>query len=139
MSVFTSRNTTTIPIPGADAQTAVIRQLAPRHLEAARKESQRKSLATFKEYGAALFKELREVSPEDIAKETARDPLMGYDQETLVLKGVVSWTLDQDLSAETCADLHEDTLEGLARAILQCSKPGLFRSDEETEAARKNG
>ena len=139
MSVFTSRNTCTIPIAGEPGATATIRQLAPRHLEMAAKEQQRRTLRDFREMGGSeTMREIQGIQPADIAKAKSTDPLIGFDRETLILKGVTAWTLDEPLTPESAADLTDDTQEQLARAILQFTKPSLFETIAEQEVAQKN-
>lgn len=139
MSLLTFRNTKTIEMPLADGYTVTIRQLAGRHLDKARKASQLESVQSVRELGAALIKEIQQITREEIAEEKQSDPLLGYDHGTLVRLGVTAWSLDDELSPETCEELPEDTQEALAREILRYSKPSLFRTADDAEAAQKNG
>jgi hypothetical protein len=144
MSVFTSRVTKDIPVGD---QTVVIRKLAPRHLEKAAKEAQRKSLDDFKAMGGAAFlKEWQDVTDKKPdAPDVAPDPMHGYDAVTLLESGIVSWTFtekdadDKDvpvaLTRENIEDLDDETLTLLSREVLMLSKPSLFG---DQEAARKN-
>ena len=124
-------------------QSAVIRKLSPRSLQAAQQEAQRKSLAAFRQMGgAALMRELEGINTAKPGGEAEKpkDPMDGYDAETLVLKGVVSWTYaDKDpMDAEVVADMDGDELGRLARAILRLSRPSLFQDEAASEADRKN-
>lgn len=76
------------------------------------------------------------------------DPLAGYDVVTLLLYGIVHWTkLEMDLPGPehkdarvaVLEDLRDDTQQYLAREILRLTKPSLFLTAAEKEAARKNG
>lgn len=139
MSAFTHKVTQTVEsIPNEPGSTALIRKLAPRHLEAAAKESQRRSLNELKEMGVSFIKELRSLTEADISKATTADPLLTYDVPTLIEKGVVSWTLSEDLTPENISSLDEDAQDYLARAILKLSRPKLFQSVEDAETERKN-
>lgn len=139
-SPFASRNVVTIPIPGLEGQTATIRALAGRHLDAARQESMRKSLALFKDMDMAAIKQVTQVTGAQIADATAADPLIGYDEATLIQRAVVAWTLgEQPPTIDDCQDLDEDTKTPLAREVLRWSKPSLFKTVDELEADQKNG
>jgi hypothetical protein len=134
MSVFTSRVTKDIPVGD---QTVVIRKLAPRHLEKAAKEAQRKSLDDFKAMGGAAFlKEWQDVTEKKPdAPDVAPDPMHGYDAVTLLESGIVSWSFEEAVTRESFEDLDADTLDLLSREVLKLSKPSLF---VDQEAARKN-
>lgn len=140
MSAFTNKVTKTLDaIPGEPGATAVIRKLAPRHLEAAAKEAQRRSIAEVKEMGVGFLKELRTLSDKDVKEASERDPLLTFDAPTLIEKGVTSWTLSEELTAPNIADLDDDAQDYLAREILKLSRPKLFMTVEQKEADRKNG
>ncbi len=138
-SPFSSRNITTIPIPGLDGQTAEIRQLAGKQLQAAKDAQLRDSVAKLGSFDAALVQTMKALSPTEIKAEATSDPLSGFDQATLIAKGVLSWSLEVPPSLESADDLDDEIREGLAREVLRWSKPSLFRSAEEFEADRKNG
>ena len=67
-----------------------------------------------------------------------RDPVQGYDQAVLCQHGILSWSYDVKPSREAVDDLDEDTRYALAREILKLSRPKLFQSADDAEAARKN-
>ena len=143
MSVFTSRVTDTVTIP--DEGSVTIRKLAPRHLEAARKEQTRKSLKEMKEIGPAFWKELQSLNDKEKEAERQKareaDPLSDFDRHTLLVSGIVAWTFDEPLPEEKDAragaidDLEDDVQETVAKAILKLAKPSLF---VDAEVAQKN-
>lgn len=145
MSMFTSKVTEAIALPSG--LTATIAKLTPRALHEAQKAQQKRSMADLLEMGGAEFQktlnELQAVAkPKDEGDETPAptpDPMQGYDRETLVLKGVKSWSDEAPITAETVADLDEEHLDGLARAVLKLSRPALFQTTEQAAAAEKNG
>lgn len=140
-SIFTNRVVVELPVPHDEGQSITIRKLAPRHLEAAAKESQRQSINDVKEAGGAkLVGEItREFKDPDKAKDLAdavkRDPLMTFDRVTLISKAVTAWSYEQALTLDVFEELDEETQQWLATEILKLSKPTLY----ETEADRKNG
>jgi hypothetical protein len=151
-SIFTSRVVDTIEIPHDAGQTVTIRKLAPRHLEAAAKTSQAKSLDALKEMGGPAFmKELQSVVPAPAQTAPATDPLLQFDRVVLMEKGVVAWTYDvpiRDTNGQirrdeeglsVFADLDDVTADFLGRAILMLAKPSLYQTQADAEAAQKNG
>lgn len=144
MSIFTSRVTKTIPIPNTPNWQATIRKLSPRNLFQAARESQRIALETVDAMGgAAQLFEKHKAELSAVIKEAAEkkqdDPLASYDQVTLLDKGIVSWTCDEEKGLQAYEDLDEDTLRYLATEILRLSRPALFLTDDEKEEQEKNG
>ena len=141
MKPFTSSITETIQMPHDPGGFVVIRKLAPRHLDAAQKESQRKSLQAFRDMGGvAVFKEIQDIKTDDKKKdEKAADPLLGYDQISLLQSAIVSWSYEEDpKNVDVLDDIDEDTRDLLARAILTLSRPRLFQTETEAETDTKN-
>jgi len=146
MSVFTSLVQDTITIPHDDGGTVVIRKLAPKKLREAARASQLQALEDFKAMGGRAtldaFKGIGDDAkavPETDVPAPAADPLTGYDQATLCAKGIVSWSYPREVNTEAIDDLDEDTLLFIARAVLKLSRPSLFLTPAEAEAARGNG
>lgn len=138
-SPFTSKNITTIPIPGLEGQSATIRQLAGRHLEAAQQVAFREALSAFKALDPEAVKQLTTIRPEQARAALVADPLSNYDPATLIASAVQSWTLgDHAPTVDEAEDLEPDVRDGLAREVLRWAKPSLFRTAEEQEAAQKN-
>jgi len=140
-SIFTNRVVVTKDVPHDAPNTVTFRKLAPRHLEAAAKESQRQSINDVKEAGGAkLVGEItREFKDPEKAKELAesvkRDPLLTYDRVTLIEKAVTGWSYEPEPVKANFEELDEETQQWLATEILKLSKPSAY----ETEADRKNG
>lgn len=143
MSVFTSRVTKTLSVPHDPEHTVIVRKLAPRHLEAAARVSQQQSIDDFKSMGGAAFlKELEAMKKPSLEQAdqvaAAKDPLLLFDRLTLIEKGVLSWSYDAPIAAESYADLDEETRDFLAREILRLARPALFQTPTEAETDRKN-
>jgi hypothetical protein len=140
MSVFTSKVTLDVPIPHDSPHSVTIRKLAPRHLDAAAKEAQRQAITEAKAIGPAFIKEMQALADKPETKDAAqRDPLLTYDRVTLIEKGATAWTYDEPLTRESIEDLDDETADVIARAVLKLAKPGLFQTEVEQEADRKNG
>ena len=141
MSVFASLRTATLSIPRTTGATVSIRGLSPRALEAAQKEHQRQALQAMREAREAGGEDaLGQVDPAAVQAyldEQRRNPLLAYDAESLVVKGVTAWTLELPHTAESVAELDEDVRDYIATEILKLSKPSLFRTVEEQEADQK--
>jgi hypothetical protein len=158
-SIFANRITKTLPVPGMDGQTITIRKLAPRHLEAAATEAQRKAIAAsramadqFSGFDVAVLRDLRTLDTSKEAEaDTADDgeraadapaaanPLAGFDAVTLIEKGVTEWSFTEPLGREAFEEIDADTRDWLATEILRLSRPSLFQSADEVEQAQKNG
>lgn len=142
MSIFTSLVSQVLDVPGVAGATVTVRKLAPKHLDAARKASQDKAFAEMKRTREALDQSFLDRVMETMAGAggpvKAADPLLAYDRVTLMEAGVTAWSFDLPVTRETLEDLDEDTADWLARAILRLSRPALFESEAEQEAARKN-
>lgn len=143
MSVFTSRHTKTLDVPGAPGQTVTVRKLAPKHLEAAGKASQHKAMADMEAMGGpAKLRELQALGGEKSAEakpEPMVNPALLFDRVTVIEKGVTAWSFEESLTRESIEDLDDETGEWLATEILRYAKPGLFQTDAAREADRKNG
>ena len=139
-NVFTSLIAKVLPVPSDEPHTITIRKLAPKHLDAARKASQARSLGDLREMGGPAFlKELQAMqtaAPAAVADGIKADPLLVFDRGTLLAHGITAWSYEQELSAASRDDLDETTAEWLAREILTLAKPSLF---EDAEVALKNG
>jgi hypothetical protein len=67
------------------------------------------------------------------------DPVSNFDHDALCLKGIVSATEAADFkNPDVIADLDDEVKATLAEAILRLSKPALFQTVAEQQAARKN-
>lgn len=149
LSVFTSRVTSTLLVPGAPEQSVTIRKLAPKHLDAAQRRSQQSSMAALREMGGSEFlrelQSLTATSEKDAAPVVEADPLSGYDRVALIVSGVKSWTFTDDdgktveVTDATVSDMDGEIQDWLAREILRLSRPVVFQSAEQRAAAQKNG
>lgn len=138
MSIFTSHVTETVAL--ANAQSVVIRKLAPKHLELARKANLHASMRDLRDMGGPAFmKEIQSALSDPTMAKAVADPMNLYDRQILIEKGIVSWSFDEPVTPETVADVEEDVQERIARAVLRLAKPSLFQTKEEVEAERKNG
>lgn len=145
-SVFASRVTKVVPI---GEHTVTIRKLSPKQLGAAERAQQMKSIADLKAFGGPAFvKELKGLSDEkkqaeqeQAEAERRANPLVAFDRDTLLAKGIVAWTFTDDgdqvaeIDADHIEDLDDAIGEQLAREILQLAKPSLF---EDAAEAQKN-
>lgn len=110
-----------IPIPGEDGQWMVFRRLNPRRLQEAMDARSERGMAALLKIGAeelrkreeiqAVLRELRAKAaeptpatvPVDVPAAPAPDPLVAYDLETLLIKGIESWSYETPI-AETLQD-----------------------------------
>lgn len=152
-SPFASRVTKTIELPFDPPQTVTIRKLAGRHLETAGRERVFARMDAMRRMGgpqfqkdlqAAIAKEEQEQAetPEPATPApvvAVPDPLLDYDKGTLLAHGIVAWSYPEKVTPEQVEDLEADAAEWIAREILRLTKPALFLTPEEAEAAAKNG
>ena len=145
MSIFASQTQKTIPIQFDPPNTVTVRKLTGREVEEAQ-EAHRSSIATGSARSwAATFRPMLEhgASDPDVLKVIA-DPLTGYDRYALVRSGLVAWSYPLPVKpadgAATGAvdDLDDEAVDFIAREVLRITKPGLFATQEESEADRKN-
>lgn len=143
MSIFASLVTKVLEVPGDAGQTITIRKLAPKHLMAARRQSQKDSLDQMRDMGdPAFIRQVQELASEGAGSTASTavkaDPLLLYDRVILMQHGIVSWSYDREPTREVLEDIDEDTSDWLAREILRLTKPTLFQSEAEREEATKN-
>lgn len=149
MSIHASRVTKTIPIPFDPPHEVTIQKLSGRHLAKASEAFQNALFLGMKDKGGAqAVKEIQDVfrklnEGDANAKKTIAavraDPLNGFDKQTLIKGGLKSWTYtDVPVTADAIEDLDADAVDYFATEILRLTKPSLFQTDEEREAAQKN-
>lgn len=146
MSIFAHRNTKTVDIPqslnaagDATQHSVVIRQLNPKQLEAASKESMRLAFSDARALGgfAVIQEELKAIKPDaDKAKE--KNPFLVYDRTTLMVRGIKSWTYDETLGEDAIVELPEEVQRLLATEVLRLTRPALLQDKAEAEAEAKN-
>jgi hypothetical protein len=141
MSIFASDTATTIPIPFDAPHTATIGKLTGRQLELAQAAHLKDFIGGNSPRGwPAIFKKAVAAGTalESDARHTLEDPLIGYDRMTIVRNGLKGWSYFEKSLPSAVEDLDDEALEFFAIEIMRITKPGLFLSREEREAARKN-
>jgi hypothetical protein len=145
MSMFASRVTKVIPIPFDPPHEATIQKLSGRQIDRAVKAFQAQMYKDIAEVGgAAVIKEAQALyeKVKDGAADTPKrptDPLAGYDKHALVEAGLKSWTIpDAPITHDTVEDMGSDEIAYFATEILRLTKPSLFQTIDEAEAAQKN-
>jgi hypothetical protein len=150
MSIFASDHSKTIPVPSDEPHTVTIQRLPGRVVERAQSEH----LSAFQggrspRGWAAIFQRslTQGIATAAEAEKAIADPLAGYDRLTIVRGGLKAWSYVQGegdkqtpkpVTPETIADLDDEALEYFAVEIMRLTKPGLFQTPAEREAARKN-
>jgi hypothetical protein len=135
---FASQITDTVTLTNS-TDTVVIKKLGHKAQRAAEMERQRLELVRLVSIGAGLIdvqnavrKSLAENGgAEGVMKAIEADPLQKYDRDTLLEKGIVSWTLSDKPTPDQIADLDEPDADLLAHRIYDLFRP-------KTEAERKN-
>lgn len=152
MSIFASRTQKTIPVPFDPPHEVTIQKLAGRHLRKAHEAwleelytgVRNRGGATAQKEMQALFddrdkKKADETSDAEKAiAEVQDDPLNGLDKFTVVRYGVKAWSYDIPVSSESIDDMDDDAVDFVATEIMRLTKPALFQTKDEREAAQKN-
>ena len=140
--MFSSRVTKAIKTPTKPQYTVTIRQLSGRAKERCQQATLAKAADMMQRVGgAAVFDQIRQMGGEDKGREQGEDhdPTAAYDRDQVLLDGVVSWTADEPVTADTLADLEDPTSDLLFREILQLSKVALNDADVKAQDRdRKN-
>ena len=140
--MFSSRVTKAIKTPTKPQYTVTIRQLSGRAKERCQQATLAKAADMMQRVGgAAVFDQIRQMGGEDKVREQVEDhdPTAAYDRDQVLLDGVVSWTADEPVTADTLADLEDPTSDLLFREILQLSKVALIDADVKAQDRdRKN-
>ena len=140
--MFSSRVTKAIKTPTKPQYTVTIRQLSGRAKERFQQATLAKAADMMQRVGgAAVFDQIRQMGGEDKVREQVEDhdPTAAYDRDQVLLDGVVSWTADEPVTADTLADLEDPTSDLLFREILQLSKVALNDADVKAQDRdRKN-
>ena len=140
--MFSSRVTKAIKTPTKPQYTVTIRQLSGRAKERCQQATLAKAADMMQRVGgAAVFDQIRQMCGEDKVREQVEDhdPTAAYDRDQVLLDGVVSWTADEPVTADTLADLEDPTSDLLFREILQLSKVALNDADVKAQDRdRKN-
>jgi hypothetical protein len=140
--MFASQTTTTIAMPDGSG-SITIRKLTGKEFEAA----QQAAIDVMAGGGrrvrgfSATMRRLLEKDPtvtEAETKAALADPLTGFDRFAVIAAGLTAWTHGRELKAGI-DDLDDEAAEFIGREILRLTKPSLFQTVEEREAATKNG
>jgi hypothetical protein len=132
-------HTKTVDLPAPDdGQTVVIRKLSYRKMQAAAAAQQEKGIGFMKSLGAELMTALRDADADKLEKleKVQAATVSSYDRDTLLEKGIVSWSFDPALDdsnrTEVIGELDEPTAQFIAEAIFEYSRP-----PSEAEAKKK--
>lgn len=147
-SILASRNTKTIPIPFDPPHEAMIQQLSGKQLQRAADVNVTRTFEGIKERGGAqVIKEMQQLfgkvesdaSAAKALEQAKANPLNGYDKHTVVKAGLKAWTIpDTPLTDAAIEDLHDEAVDYFATEIMRLTKPGLFHTELQAEAAQKN-
>jgi hypothetical protein len=144
VSAFASKHTKVVSeVPGEPGKTVTIRKLTGKEVETAQ-EAHATAFATgrARNWSKTLRQVMSAGAKDSDAKAAMADPMAGYDRFVMMHAGIVSWTLTpttdrKELIAEI-NDLDDEASEYLATEILRLTKPQLFQTPVEAEAAAKN-
>jgi hypothetical protein len=147
MSIFASETTATVALPFDAPHTVTLQKLTGAPSSGAGGAPQRDRRGPTPRGWEAQFKKLlgkRLATDADVAQ-GAGDPLAGYDRQTIVARRAQGVELhrhatraekprpvDVSRSRRRVDGVHRDE-------IMKLTKPALFQTPEEREAARKNG
>lgn len=120
--------------------TAVIKKLGWKAQEAALGETQRQALVRVASFGdnfAAVQSAIasaveKQGGAEAVAAAVKKDPFLQYDKQTLLERGIVSWTRSAKPTPSEIEDLDPADAELVARRIYDLFRP-------KTEEEQKNG
>jgi hypothetical protein len=149
MGIFASQDKKTLPLPFDPPHTVTIRRLTGREFDQAQEATM---LAIHRGVRVRGFSDhLRRVivgaGSDADARKVVADPLLGFDRLVVATAGITGWSYRDDdgqnakpkkVTNASVADLDDDALEFIATEILRMTKPALFETVEEAEAARKN-
>lgn len=156
---FASQSAETIPMAGDDGQTVTVRKLTGREAQAAQ-AAQAAEIAEGRVNGFGkilrLFLQKGTPATTDEAARVLADPMLGVNRYAVIRFGLISWSYPQPIPApvdvtqhaldvaldaskkDAIDDLDDERVDFLATAIWRKTKPGLFLTTEEAQAARKN-
>jgi hypothetical protein len=146
MSIFASQTRQRVPLPFDVPHTVTLQKLSGKDLDAAQFEHMAGIQTGHGRNWAQRFLRLAAagLASQADAQKVLDDPLSGYDRLALAKAGVKAWTYEdggtpKPVTDAAIEDLEDEALEFIARTVLQLTKPALFQSKDEREAARKNG
>jgi hypothetical protein len=123
--LFASFHTKTIDFRDHVGETVTIRRLGNAALREAARNQKDEGLRVVRQLGSGqIVKELANAGGAEALKAAeAADPFLGYDPTTLVVKGLVGWSLSPKPTQAEIDDLDPEDLEWLARQIVEMRKP----------------
>lgn len=129
-----------IPLPFDEGQWVRVRKLTGKQYEQAQ-AVHRAGVAVGNDKWATVFRHAAEHGVTSAAlREALNDPLTGFDRHELVRLGLAAWSYERPIDDAAVADLDDDAVDFLARAVLKLAKPSLFlASVEDAEHDQKNG
>lgn len=147
MSIFASAHTTDVHPPSDPTATITIQKLSGRSEELAQAKHAEGAFDGFNGRGWSnrfIGRIMAGIADTTEVQAVTQDPLAGYDRLTLVRLGVKSWSYTVDgkpkpVTTAAIEDIDDDTLEFLAVEIMRLTRPSRFQTEDEREAARKNG
>ncbi len=145
-----------IPLPFDPPHTVVVRGLSGRELEQVQDAHARSVALGRTRLWSQTFRTILEQGLVKASELSAalRDPLTGFDRFAVVRAGLVAWSYPQPITPvaagpavgdtpavdayDVLDDMTDELVEFIATEVLRRTKPALFLTDEEQEAARKN-
>lgn len=119
----------TVDLPLDAGESAVIRKLSHRKLSDAASKQQSQGIGFMREVGAELLVALRNEDSGKVERlqKSQEANISNYHRDSLLEKGLVSWTLDPAITdsnrVEVLAELDEPTAAFLAQSIFEYSRP----------------
>lgn len=129
-----------IALPFDRPHTITVRKLTGRQVEIAQAEHMRGLIAgqSSRGWSAKFNRALANGASDDEAQSILTDPLNGFDRHTVAAFGLVSWSYEPTTpTTKQVEDLDDEALEFIALEVMRLTKPHLFQTIEEAEAARK--
>tara|TARA_R110000824_G_scaffold14098_2_gene60450 strand:+ start:2414 stop:2848 length:435 start_codon:yes stop_codon:yes gene_type:complete len=129
-----------IDLPYDAGESAVVRKLSHRKLAEAATKQQSQGIGFMREVGAELMQALRneDSGKLDRMQKTQEASITNYDRDTILEKGIVSWTLTPGIGdtnrVDVIGELDEPTAAFLAQEIFEFSRP-----ESEQEAGEGHG
>ena len=120
--MLTSQTARPIELPHEPGVTFEIRQLSHGALKKARDNRMREMAMNFSGLDLSTFLK-------DVAAPVQRDSddddvdlLAGYDMQTILVKGIKSWSYPEKVTPENIEDLDDETAEFVATEIMKISR-----------------
>jgi len=142
--MFASRVTSTVQVEDPDGfVSVVVRKLSALALEKAAETRQLTVIGFSSKMGSEMIKSFRDAADEKkteekpaelTANEKRKARYTSYDRQTVLNKGIVSWTAAEKLCPESIEDLDEQAAQQLCEAILDLSLPAIDPAAEETKS-----